>query len=309
MSTSTSMATPLRPLMTLRLLAGRGVYRLGAQLMAVALLAIWGSATYGEYANAGGACTWLVFLPTAAEKAALKILPRTRLTTTSLAGLALRIAAAPVALLAVALVLALVIAPSSVLTLYLAAATWSACTGLLMTLSGLHRLRGRPALDATAFTILAAVVAAVTTTTWLSGWSPHTHLLALVGAIAVLIGCSLSALPGEWLRAPRPARRQLTRAFTRSTVLLGITELLDAITISALFLVFAFSGRIVDSGPFHLALLAASVLCSLALYQLKLRQPSTSVSLRGVGGATGRARAERLLRAAEFTGAGFAVNS
>lgn len=301
------MAAPLRPLMILRLLAGRGVFRVGVQLMAVALLAIWGTATYGEYANAWGTCAWLVFLPTAAEKAALKILPRTRLTTVVLAGLTLRIAATPVVVLAVALVFAVVVAPSSTATLYLASGTWSACTGLLMTLSGLHRLRGRPALDAAAFTVVAVAVAVVTTMTWLSGWSPHTHLLILVGAIAVVIGCSLSALPNEWLRAPKPDRPRLTRAFGRSTVLLGITELLDALTLSALFLVFALSGRMVDSGPFHLALLAAGVLCSLALYQLKLRQPSTSVSLRGVGGATGRARAERLLRAAEFTGAGFAV--
>src|SRR5690606_30489095 len=266
LSTSPSMAAPLRPLMILRLLAGRGVFRVGVQLMAVALLAIWGTATYGEYANAWGTCAWLVFLPTAAEKAALKILPRTRLTTVVLAGLTLRIAATPVVVLAVALAFAVVVAPSSTATLYLASGTWSACTGLLMTLSGLHRLRGRPALDAAAFTVVAVAVAVVTTMTWLSGWSPHTHLRMLVGAIAVVIGCSLSALPNEWLRAPKPDRPRLTRAFGRSTVLLGITELLDALTLSALFLVFALSGRMVDSGPFHLALLAAGVLCSLSLY-------------------------------------------
>ena len=60
------MAAPLRPLMILRLLAGRGVFRVGVQLMAVALLAIWGTATYGEYATPG-VRAWLVFLPTAAE--------------------------------------------------------------------------------------------------------------------------------------------------------------------------------------------------------------------------------------------------
>lgn len=302
------MATPLRPLMMLRLLAGRGVFRLGTQAMAVALLTAWGTATYGDYANAWGTCSWLLFLPTAAEKAALKILPRTRLTTAAVAGLTLRIAAAPVVVLAAALVTALVVLPaSSLVTLYLLAGMWSASTGLLMTVAGLHRLRGRPALDATAFTVVAASVAATTTLTLVVGLSPTTHLLVLVSAVAVVIAGSLAVLPTEWLRAPLPRRRRLTHAFARSTVLLGVTELLDAITMSSLFIVFAVSGRIVDSGPFHLMLLAAGVLCSIALYQLKLKQPVTSMSLRGTQGATGRRRADRLLRTTELAGIAFGL--
>ncbi|WP_277681772.1 hypothetical protein [Saccharomonospora azurea] len=302
------MATPLRPLMMLRLLAGRGVFRLGTQAMAVALLTAWGTATYGDYANAWGTCSWLLFLPTAAEKAALKILPRTRLTTAAVAGLTLRIAAAPVVVLAAALVTALVVLPaSSLVTLYLLAGMWSASTGLLMTVAGLHRLRGRPALDATAFTVVAASVAATTTLTLVVGLSPTTHLLVLVSAVAVVIAGSLAVLPTEWLRAPLPRRRRLTHAFARSTVLLGVTELLDAITMSSLFIVFAVSGRIVDSGPFHLMLLAAGVLCSIALYQLKLKQPVTSMSLRGTQGATGRRRAARLLRTTELAGIAFGL--
>ncbi len=301
------MATPLRPMVMARLLAGRGAFRIGVQLMAVALLAVWGSAQYGEFANAWGTCSWLVFVPTAAEKAALKILPRTRLTTAPLAGLALRIAAAPVVALAVALVVAVVVAPSSQATLYLAAATWAACTGLLMTVSGLHRLRGRPALDAAAFTVAAAGVAAVTATTWLFDLSPQGHLLVLVGGIAVVIVCSLATLPRHWVRPPRHARPRLTRAFGRSTVLLGVTELLDAVTVSLIFVVLALSGRVVDSGPFHLALLGSSMVCSFALYHLKLTQPATSMSLRGTAGAAGRARALRLLRAAELAGLAFVV--
>ncbi|WP_231642609.1 hypothetical protein [Saccharomonospora sp. NB11] len=302
------MATPLRPLMMLRLLAGRGVFRIGTQAMAVALLTAWGTATYGDYANAWGTCSWLLFLPTAAEKAALKILPRTRLTTAAVAGLTLRIAAVPVLVLVAALVTALLVLPgSSLVTLYLLAGTWSASTGMLMTVAGLHRLRGRPSLDATAFTIVAAIVAATTTVTLVVGLSPTTHLLVLVNGVAVVIAGTLAVLPREWVRAPLPSRRRLTHAFARSTVLLGITELLDAITISSLFIVFAISGRVVDSGPFHLTLLAAGVLCSIALYQLKLKQPETSMNLRGTEGATGRLRAARLLRATEFAGLAFGL--
>src|SRR5690606_36800485 len=167
LSTSPSMAAPLRPLMILRLLAEPGVFGVSVQLIAVALLEIWGTATYGEYDNAWGMCSWLDFLHTAAVKAALKILPSTRITTVVLAGLTLRIAATPVVVLAVALAFAVVVEPSSTATLYLASGTWSACTGLLMTFSGLHRLRGRPVLDAAAFTVVAVAVAVVTTSTWL----------------------------------------------------------------------------------------------------------------------------------------------
>ncbi|CAM3065022.1 hypothetical protein SAXI111661_16510 [Saccharomonospora xinjiangensis] len=304
------MATPLRPMVIVRLLAGRGAFRIGVQLMAVALLTVWGAAAYGEFANAWGTCSWLVFVPTAAEKAALKILPRTRLTTASLAGLALRIAAAPVVVLAGVLVVIVLVAPSSQAALYAASATWAACTGLLMTTSGLHRLRGKPGLDAAAFTVAALGVAATTVVTWLFDFSPQGHLLVLVCGIALVITCSLAALPRRWVRPAAPAlseRPGLARAFGRSTVLLGITELLDAVTVSLIFVVLAVSGRVVDSGPFYLALLGSSLVCSFALYHLKLKQPTTSMNLRGTGGATGRATASRLLRAGELAGGGFAV--
>ncbi|SFB27755.1 hypothetical protein SAMN05216266_107192 [Amycolatopsis marina] len=303
--TGTVSAAPLRPLMMLRLIAGRGAFRLSVQVMAVALLATWGAETYGRFTNALGLCTWLVFLPTAAEKAALKVLPRTRLLSAHVAGLALRIAAAPVLLLVCALAVALLVAPSSTVTLYLCAATWSASTGLLMTVSGLHRLRGRPVLDAVAFGVAAALVIGATATAWYTGWSPRSHLLVLVAGIAVIIGCTVHALPPSWVRRQDPSGRRLLPAFGRSTWLLGITELLDAVTLSSIFLVLAVAGRVTDSGPFYLALMASSFICSFLLYQLKLHQPATSARLRGQGAAGGRERAYALLRSAEFAGLAF----
>lgn len=305
--TGTVSVTPLRPMMMLRLVAGRGAFRLSVQVMAVALLATWGAETYGQFTNALGLCTWLVFLPTAAEKAALKVLPRTRLLTPHVAVLALRIAATPVLLLLVVLAIALLVDPLSTVTLYLSAATWSASTGLLMTVSGLHRLRGRPVLDAVAFGVAAVLVIGATAATWYTGWSPHSHVLVLVAGIAVIIGSTVRSLPQDWIRPAQPTGRRLLPAFGRSTWLLGLTELLDAVTLSSIFLVLAVAGRVTDSGPFYLALMASSFICSFVLYQLKLHQPATSARLRGQGAVAGRARARTLLRAAELAGLVFAV--
>jgi len=53
----TGVATAPRPLMMLRLIAGRGSFRLAVQVMAVVLLAAWGAQAYGPFANAFGACS------------------------------------------------------------------------------------------------------------------------------------------------------------------------------------------------------------------------------------------------------------
>lgn len=298
----------LRPAMVLRLVAGRGTFRIGTQLMAVVLAAAWGMQDYGRFASAVGLCLWLVFVPTAAEKAALKLVPRTRLLRPAVARLCLRIAAAPVVALHAALVFALVADPASPATLYLAAACWSSGTGLLMTISGLHRLRGRPGLDAVAFGCAAVVVAAATGLTLLTGWSPRNHLLVLVAGVGILITGAVLALPRAWVRGDGPpARRRLLPAIGRSTCLLGLSELLDAAALSAVFLVLAASGRTADSGPFYLALLAASAVGTFVLYQLKLMQPVASARLRGAGGAEGRARALAMLGSAQRAGLGFAA--
>ncbi|OZM75310.1 hypothetical protein CFN78_02285 [Amycolatopsis antarctica] len=293
--------------MILRLLLGRGAFRGSAQVMQFALVAVWGTLNYGPFANALGACAWLVFVPTAAEKSALKVIPRANATRDAIAGLSLRFAAAPVLLVVLALLGGLVIAPDSPATLYLAAACWHACTGLLMTVSGLNRLQGKPSLDALAFGAGAVLVVGATLATWLGGWSPRTLLLVLVAGLGVLVLAAVLRLPTAWVR-PEPVRRRgLLPAFGRTTWLLGVSELFDAFSVSLVFLVLAASGRVSDSGPFYLALMSSSVFCSFLLYQLKLHQPRTSARLRGEGAAHGRARAASLMRAAERAGLAFAV--
>ncbi|HEX6361131.1 hypothetical protein [Actinophytocola sp.] len=307
-STTVTVASvaPPRLLDVVRLAAGRGVFRLASQLMAVALAVVWGAAVFGQFANAMGLCAWLLFVPTAAEKAALKALPRMRMLTPHVARLVVRIAAAPVLALLAAFVAAVTIDPSGTVALYLAAACWAAATGLLMTVSGLHRLRGRPLLDAGAFGVLTATVPAATTVTWLAGWTPIAHLSLLLTGLLAITASSLAALPRDWVLGGG-ANRKLLPALGRSVWLLGLSELLDVLALSTVYLALTLAGRTTDSGPLYLAVLVASMVGALLLYQLKLYQPATSARLRGTGGASGRARTFRLLRAAERGGLAFAA--
>ncbi|NUT46166.1 MAG: hypothetical protein HOV94_02430, partial [Saccharothrix sp.] len=199
-----------------------------------------------------------------------------------------------------------VVAPGSTAALYLAAAAWWTCTGLLMTVSGLHRLRGRAVLDAIAFGAAAVVVAVGAGGAWLGGLSPHGLLLVLLTGTVAITAVTMAALPREWTRRD-PLARRLTPAFVRSTWLLGLSELVAAATISSVYLVLAAVGRDTDSGPFYLAMMASSLVCSFLLYQLKLHQPAASTRLRGTAGAGGRARATTLLRVTERVGLALAA--
>lgn len=315
--------------MVARLMAGRAAFRLGSQVMPVALLLVWGDTVFDGYAHAMGLSLWLVLLPAAAEKAALTVLPRTRVLTAALARLTVALAAAPAVLLTAALVVAVLLAPGGQTALYLAAAAWSGATGLLMALSGLHRLRGRPLLDARAFTAAAALVVVATVVTWLVGWGPSAHLLFLLGGALVLVAAMVAVLPAAWVplrplpgssgrrpllgssgRRPVPdaaARRPLLGRFARRATLMGLPELADAAATSAVFAVLALTGRTSDSGPLYLALVLAAVTGALLTYLLRVYQPATSARLRGPAGGGGRAQAERLLRLALRLGLGFAV--
>lgn len=306
-STTSPAVAPPRPAVVLRLLAGRGVFRLSVQLMGLVLITAWGAHDYGRFANALGLMTWLNFVPSAAEKSALKALPRLRLTRDAVAALAVRFAAVPVLVVLAAMVVTLVLAPGSDAALYLTAAGWSISGGLLMTVSGLHRFRGKSTLDALAFTAGSVVVGVVTCLTWAVRWPPGTHLVLLLAGILVILGASVALLPRPWVRGGGVPGHRLLPAYGRSTVLLGLTEVLDVISTSVIFAVLALSGRTTDSGPFYLAVLVSSAFCSLLFYQLRLHQPAASRRLRGTGATAGRARAAELLTLVERAGIAFAV--
>jgi hypothetical protein len=290
-----------RPAVILRLVAGRGTFRLSGQIMAVALVAVWGGDTFAIFANALGLSMWLPQAVATPEKAALKVLPRTRLLTPALARMALVLAALPMLALLAVLAPVAALEPTARGTIYLAAATWACGNGLLMTVSGLHRLRGRPSLDALAFGASAGVVLAATVATWLIRWPPQAHLLILVSGNVIVTACAIAALPRDWLRAPRSSHRLLP-ALTRTTILLGVTDVADVLSTSVVYLVLAASGRIADSGPLYLALLASAMVCQLIFFLLRVTQPATSARLRGTGGHAGRIRALTLLRRAERFG-------
>ncbi|MFI6924177.1 hypothetical protein ACIBIZ_29850 [Nonomuraea spiralis] len=312
-----------RPAAMVRLLAGRGAFRAGTQVAAAAPATVWDGPTFGHYAAALGLCAWLLLVADAPEKAALKTLARVSRIGPAVARLTLVMAAAPVLVLLAVLVPVAVTAPLSAATLYLAAGAWSACTGLLMAVSGLHRVRGRPSLDATAFGASGGVVLAVTAATLWIGWPPQAHLLLVLAGTVAVTCAALAALPRDWLRPPpSPAavggaggggvggaggRRRLLRPMVRATWLLGVADLCDTLCFAVVYLVLAVSGRTDQSGVLYLALLPAVAVCQLAIYLLRVAQPATSRRLRGPGGRAGRARAVRLLRRAERVGAAVAV--
>lgn len=295
-----------RPATLFRLLAGRGAFRGSVQAMSIALVAVWGVAEFGHYANALGLWAWLSLAVATPEKAALKVLPRTRNLTPALARMTVWLSAAPLLGLLAALVVVVLLAPTSTVTFYLAAATWSAGVGVLTTLAGLHRLHGRPVLDAVGFLAAGCVVAVVTTTTWLTGWAPRYHLLALVAGIVVIVAGSLGALPRDWVRGPRSPRRLLPR-MARVILLLGVSDVVDGLGIGLVYAVLAASGQVTDSGPLYLAILGSVMVCQLVFYVLRVAQPATSARLRGTGAAAGRRRALALLRRSERWGAAVVV--
>ncbi|TDD28068.1 hypothetical protein E1218_08500 [Kribbella turkmenica] len=273
---------------------------------AVVLTALWSMQTFGQFANAMAACAWLAFVTNAAEKAALTSSARVRRLIPDIARLTLRFAALPgVGLLAV-LGLCLVINPQPMATLYVAAASWSAMAGFLMTVSGLHRLSGRPELDAVAFGAVTIVNVTVTAATWRLGLSPTIYLLLQLAGMTVVTGLSLAALPRIWIVGPL-SRRRLTVIFGRNASLLGLSDLMDVAAISAVFLVLMLVNKTEQSGPLFLALMVASLLVATMLYLLKLYQPAAAARLRGARGHDGRVRAYRLLGIAVGGGAACAV--
>jgi hypothetical protein len=200
-----------------------------------------------------------------------------------------------------------VLAPESAATTYLAAAAWMCATGLLTTVSGLHRLRGRPALDTLAFGATAGVVLVATAVTWLIGWAPQFHLLLLVAGTVAVTGCALTALPRDWLRPGTGRGHRLLPRFGRTTALLGASDVLDTLGSAVVYLALAASGQITDSGPLYLAMLVSTTAGQFAFYLLRVAQPATSARLRGTGGAAGRMRALDLLSRAQRAGVGFAA--
>jgi hypothetical protein len=276
----------------LLLITGRGASRITSQVAPLMLLPVWGSTTFAHYANAVGVCSWMVYLSAGAEKAALKLIPRSRKLTGELVRLVLGISALP---LMVGLVSMAFVPSGSAVRLYLAAGSWSIANGLLMVVAGLHRLRGRPHHDAAIFVSLSVAILGITGLAWWLDLSPLQVLLALaLVATGLAIGYVL-ALPPHWL-LDRAGRRP-TRIVVRSVWLLGVADLLGGLSGAVCYAALALAGRTRESSSLYVAMLVCTGFGALVGYLLRVAQPRMSLRLRGSGSAAGRVRAVGFLRA------------
>lgn len=292
-STRVRASFGVRGRLVMVLLAGRGAFRATSQLAPLVLAAAWGPARFGDYAGAIGVCAWAMFVAVSGEKAALKLLPRTRRLGPDVTRVILVVGGAPVAISLLAIGLALALSTGPVPMLVLTAMLWSTSVGLLQVAAGLHRLRGAAGYDAAAFVGLAAAVAVTTLLTAKSGWSPLTQL-SLISAAALVVGLvSLVRLPD--LALTRGGDRRVTRGVLRACVLLGLPELLGSVTVAVCYLALTVTGQATENGPFYVAAVISGICSAAVIYLLRLGQPAVSTRLRGRAALTARTRAGQLL--------------
>lgn len=259
----------------------------------LALLPVWGLEEFGRYVATVGTFSWLVLAVMGVEKAALTIVPRTRVLTAQLTRMLLARAATPL-LLAAALT-ALLAPVGATPAMLAAAAAWASGQGLLSVLASTHRLGGHPERDGAAFFCVAVWVVLASGLAVLGVLRPYAYLLTLTAGVAV--ACAVLALLIPAVRT-RPARtrvsRRLSRLTDRRVVLLGLSDLADACSVSALYVVIAAIGRPADSAALYLVVLLSGLLSGLSMLVLRLRQPVTSLRLRGPAGERGQRRASRI---------------
>jgi hypothetical protein len=280
----------------LALLAGRGAFRVTAQLAPLALVGHWGAAGFADYASAVGISAWTVFVAGSGEKAALKLVPRARRLAPAVARIVVRIAAAPVAVAAVLVALSVLRGTDRLLATALLCSTG---LGLLQVAVGLHRVRGRVYRDSVTYLVMTGVVVALTAVTFALGWSPRAQLSLLAGAALAAAVVLLLLLPAGWvLPHGGAAPRSIARIVLRTSALLGLPEFISSVSVSVCYLALRLSGERAGSGPFYVAMTVAGFCTAGLLYLMRLRQPATSLLLRGPGGRLGRRRARRVLRVA-----------
>lgn len=284
----------------LALLAGRGAFRSTVQLAPLVLAGLWGATRFGDYASAVGVSAWTVFVAGSGEKAALKLVPRARRLGAEVARIVVRVAAVPVAVAIAAIVISAVRDAGRLLA---AALLYSAALGLLQVAVGLHRVRGRAHRDAITYAAMTAVVLVVTIATLAFGWSPLA-LLGLLGAAGLVAAAVLFVLlPAGWVLRRGGASRPIVRIVLRTCLLLGLPELMGGLCVGVCYLALRIFGDRASSGPFYVAITISSFCSAALIYLLRLRQPATSLRLRGPAGRLGRDQARTLLRVAFVLGA------
>jgi hypothetical protein len=276
----------------LRVIAGRGTARGCVQLATVVLLPAWGAEEFGPFVAAIGTFGWLIYLVSGAEKAALTILPRTTVLHAQFTRMLLGRAAAP---LAVALAATAVLLPfGGRPSLYAAAATFTAGQGLLSAQAATHRVGGHPGRDTAAFLALAGWVVAMAGLALAHVLDPRGYLLALVAGL--IVDSAVLALLVPAVRGPVRIRRsrRLSAVVNRRTVLLGLSDVADALSVSALYVMLAAVATATEIATVYLVLLVSGLVNGFAVLLLRLAQPRFSLRLRGPGGRDGRRRARAI---------------
>lgn len=282
------------------LLAGRVALRSSGYIRVLVLLAVWGSTRYNDYAGAVGLCGWMLYLAAGAEKAGLKLVPRTRRLTADLVRRVVLLAATPAAL-ALLVVVAVVAVGGLSAALYPAAALDSTALGLLFVSSGLQRMAGNPRRDMVGNMILAGAVGVMTTAAWRLDLEPVHYLLGVAATALLIATWQLLRLPSDWWRGT--GGRRVGALVVRSAFMLGITDLLGALTYTSCYAVLRLYGRGDESTELYLSVIVASGGMAVMLTLMRIFQPRISARQRGGGALPGRQRAARLLRGA-VVGAG-----
>lgn len=272
----------------LRVIAGRGAARGSVQLATVVLLPAWGAAEFGPFVAAIGTFGWLIYLVSGAEKALLTILPRTRVLHARYTGMLLARAATP---LAVALLATAVLLPfGGRASLYATAAAFTAGQGLLSALAATHRIAGHPGRDTAAFLAFAGWVVILAGLAVVDALGPQSYLLALVAGLVVDSAVLALLIPA----APSRVRGGLSPRVNRRVVLLGLSDVADALSVSVLYVVLAAVATATEIATVYLVLLVSGLVSGLGVLLLRLAQPRFSLRLRGPGGQDGRRRARMI---------------
>lgn len=294
----------VRPRTLLRLVAGRSSFRLTQLLANVLLLSLWGERRYGGYAAAVAASTWVVpLLQAGPEKTILKLLPRAPRTGRLITEAVLAALSSVWVLAAVVFGSCLVLRAPEQILIYVGVATVAVGTGAGLVLAGLHRVQGRPQLDAGSSFGLSIGQWSLVGLVVVIGLGPAGYV---VGSVV------LQALVGLWLLRglPRPSLRIKRRpGFLRrvllTALLMGSPEVCLFLGTSVRFTILESSRWSLQVGPLLVVVLIWSAGITFLHYGLRVYTPWFSVKLAGRAGVTGRARAARMARWGAVISAGW----
>ncbi|MDX3101477.1 hypothetical protein [Nonomuraea angiospora] len=279
--------------LVLSLASGRVAFRVVTYGSGIILLAAWGEEDFNRYAAAAGPMLWLTGLVAAGpEKAALKLVPRSRRTRGDLV-MPLRSLCAylPVPFVT-AVAVAVVVAPESTPTLWLAAAAGQIVLGCTLVAIALFRALGRPGRDVAHYLTLSAATAVAVGLTYVTRPSPVVYLAGLLALTAVLNTILVRGLP----RYPVTGVRRARRLLAGTAVLMGLPEVLPTAATSLLYVELALTRHAGDSGLLFLALSGWSLLTAVSYFLQRAFQPATSLRVTGEGAVKARERAFLIAR-------------